>query len=45
MWKRMAIITTYFTVASLRRKDPIYFPGGPVAKTLCSQCRGPGFNR
>ena len=18
------------------------FPGGPVAKTLCSQCRGPG---
>ena len=21
------------------------FPGGPVAKTPCSQCRGPGFNR
>ena len=20
------------------------FPRGPVAKTLCSQCRGPGFN-
>ena len=20
------------------------FPGGPVAKTLCSQCRGPGFD-
>ena len=20
------------------------FPGGPVAKTLCSQSRGPGFN-
>ena len=20
------------------------FPGGPVAKTLCSQCRGPGFS-
>ena len=20
------------------------FPGGPVAKTLYSQCRGPGFN-
>ena len=20
------------------------FPGGPVAKTSCSQCRGPGFN-
>jgi len=19
-------------------------PGGPVAKTLCSQCRGPGLN-
>ena len=21
-----------------------YFPGGPMAKTLCSQCRGPGRN-
>ena len=20
------------------------FPGGPVAKTLCSKCRGPGFD-
>ena len=20
------------------------FPDGPMAKTLCSQCRGPGFN-
>ena len=20
------------------------FPGGPVAKTACSQCRGPGFD-
>ena len=20
------------------------FPGGPVVKTLCSQCRGPGSN-
>ena len=20
------------------------FPGGPVVKTMCSQCRGPGFN-
>ena len=20
------------------------FPGGPVAKTFCSQCRGPGFD-
>ena len=20
------------------------FPGGPVAKTLCSHCRGPGFD-
>ena len=20
------------------------FPGGPVVKTLCSQCRGPGFH-
>ena len=20
------------------------FPGGPVANTLCSQCRGPGFD-
>ena len=21
-----------------------YFSGGPVTKTPCSQCRGPGFN-
>ena len=20
------------------------FPGGPVAETICSQCRGPGFD-
>ena len=20
------------------------FPGGPLTKTLCSQCRGPGFD-
>ena len=22
----------------------LHFPGGPVVKTLSSQCRGPGFN-
>ena len=21
-----------------------HFPGGPIAKTPCSQCRGPGFD-
>ena len=26
------------------QQGPGDFPGGPVAKTLCSQCRGPGFN-
>ena len=29
------------TIFSLQKKD---FPSGPVAKTLHSQCRGPGFN-
>ena len=27
-----------------KRTNPGNFPDGPVAKTLCSQCRGPGFN-
>ena len=22
----------------------LHFPGGPVVKTLSSQCKGPGFN-
>ena len=26
------------------RKKEIVFPGGPLAKTLSSQCRGPRFN-
>ena len=26
-----------------KEPNPMDFPGGPVAKTLCSQCRGPGF--
>ena len=25
-------------------KSPGHFPGGPVAKTPCSPCRGPGFH-
>ena len=25
-------------------KSPGYFPGGPVAKTPCSPCRGTGFD-
>ena len=29
------------TTFSLQKKD---FPSGPVAKTLHSQCRGPGFD-
>ena len=27
-----------------QKKVRLYFPGGPVAKILCSQCRGPGFD-
>ena len=27
-----------------RRKVPEDFPDNPVAKTLCSQCRGPWFD-
>ena len=28
----------------IKTTDSWDFPGGPAAKTLCSQCRGPGFN-
>ena len=31
-------------VVVLRRCLRIYFPGGSVAKTPCSQSRGPGFD-
>ena len=27
-----------------KESDLVDFPDGPVAKTLCSQCRGPRFN-
>ena len=26
-----------------KQKEYLDFPGGPVVKTPCSQCRGPGF--
>ena len=32
------------THANLRKKVTGDFPGGPGAKTPCSQCRGPGFD-
>ena len=32
------------TSASFMLKKLWDFPGGPVSKALCSQCRGPGFN-
>ena len=28
----------------IKKMPPRGFPGGPVAKTLCSQCRGPEFD-
>ena len=30
--------------AHLKFTQSCDFPGGPVAKIPCSQCRGPGFN-
>ena len=35
------MIKVVFKIGGNRGRD---FPGGPVAKTLSSQCRGPGFN-
>ena len=35
---------TEFQFCKIERTIERGFPGGPVAKTLCSQCRGPGFN-
>ena len=29
---------------SVRNVSAQDFPSGPLAKTLCSQCRGPGFD-
>ena len=40
-WVNRAVITQKRVQ---KRTNPGDFPGGPVAKTLCSQCRGPGFN-
>ena len=37
--ERESKITIPFKIASKR-----YFPGGPVVKTPCSQCRGPRFD-
>ena len=31
-------------VGRLKKKKPQDFPGGPMAETLCSQCRGHGFD-
>ena len=37
-------ITPESSLMPLYNQSPRDFPGGPVAKTLCSQCKGPGFN-
>ena len=29
---------------NIKNEDFMDFSGGPVAETLCSQCRGPGFD-
>ena len=31
-------------IQSIFFAEQVDFPGGPMAKTQCSQCRGPGFN-
>ena len=38
------IFYLFFLVSSLQNLVCRDFPGGPVVKTLRSQCRGPGFN-
>ena len=37
-----ATISHEFIAEDLKRNSHQDFPGGPVAKTLCSQCRGHG---
>ena len=32
------------TIREEKEKESRDFSGGPVAETLCSQCKGPGFN-
>ena len=38
------LISLVFTMSLLKRHLLQDFPGGPVAKTLHSRCRGPGFD-
>ena len=40
-WNGSLCIDFHHLLSRLYRRD---FPGGPVAKALCSQCRGPRFN-
>ena len=42
-WKRGAALAGAVEVVSTKTW-PGDFPGGPVAKTLSSQCKGPGFH-
>ena len=37
-------INKIFLKIKLNEMKNLDFPGGPVDKTPCSQCRGPGFN-
>ena len=42
---QIKIVETKTTLTEMKNSaDGWDFPGGPVAKTLHSQCRGPGFN-
>ena len=36
--------TAFMYTSKILLENKMDFPGGPVAKTLCSQCMGPGFD-
>ena len=40
----MVLPPVSYHLEKLTKKQHRDFPAGPVAKTPCSQCRGPGFN-
>ena len=44
IWARVGRERREKNPKSMIIKSSMDFPRGPVARTLCSQCRGPGFN-